>query len=404
MFKEKIMPTTVLGAICLVVALLLSVVNMFTGPIIEKAQAEKANAALAVVLPGGTNFTELPVEGAGYPASVTAAYKADNGFVFRMEVTGYKPGLIIMCGINSDGTVAGADFIASNETLYAEVGLGAKFVGYSKDTINTDIIAGPTAKLTTGAYYSAIEAALNAFIIANGGTVDLRDPAQILQDNCNAALGTEGLEFTRWFATEVLEGIDAVYEATESQGYVYVIGESFIGVDSQGAIVTENVSDDNAALVNTAHTLLTSSTETEITELDEKIHSSIVKVSVTNTNNYIFEVKANGFSVYQYNEYSSGDNAPIIVKVAISADGKIIDCRTLSQSETKAYGDACATEDYYDSWRGVGADEVVISSSPITGENTDPGAISGATHTSKGYQQAIKRAFEAFEILGGENK
>ena len=44
MFKEKIMPTTVLGAICLVVALLLSVVNMFTGPIIEKAQAEKANA------------------------------------------------------------------------------------------------------------------------------------------------------------------------------------------------------------------------------------------------------------------------------------------------------------------------------------------------------------------------
>ena len=103
MLKTKIMPTIVLGSICLVVALLLSVVNMFTGPIIEKAQAEKANAALAVVLPGGTNFTELPVEGAGFPASVTAAYKADNGFVFQMTVTGYKPGLVIMCGIDNNG-------------------------------------------------------------------------------------------------------------------------------------------------------------------------------------------------------------------------------------------------------------------------------------------------------------
>lgn len=408
MKKTNILPTVVLCSICLVVALLLSLVNMVTAPIIKEAQNAAANEALLVVLPNGKNFEKLDIN-ENYPAVISSGYKADGGFVFEATVTGKSSGLIIMCGIDSEGKIVATKVIAEQETdsydakvfPFVEGGEGA-YTGMSLEGFEPYLVSGAT--LTSRAYSEAMKASLQAFVIANGGSVDVRTPEQIIKDSCNEALHTEGLEFTKWFATEVLESIDAVYEATESQGYVYVIGESFIGVDSQGAIVTENVSDDNAALVNTAHALLTSSTETEITELDEKIHSSIVKVSVTNTNNYIFEVKANGFSVYQYNEYSSGDNAPIIVKVAISADGKIIDCRTLSQSETKGYGDACATEDYYDSWRGVGADEVVISSSPITGENTDPGAISGATHTSKGYQQAIKRAFEAFEILGGENK
>ena len=59
MKKTNIMPTVVLGSICLVVALLLSFVNMVTGPIIKAAQDSAANAALLEVLPEGTNFTPL---------------------------------------------------------------------------------------------------------------------------------------------------------------------------------------------------------------------------------------------------------------------------------------------------------------------------------------------------------
>ena len=62
MTKEKIMPTVVLGAICLVVALLLSVVNMFTGPVIEAAQNAAANEALLEVLPDGKNFEEITID------------------------------------------------------------------------------------------------------------------------------------------------------------------------------------------------------------------------------------------------------------------------------------------------------------------------------------------------------
>ena len=428
MKKSNILPTIVLCSICLVVALLLSFINMLTAPIIKEAQDAAANDALLVVLPEGKNFEKLEIN-ESYPAVITSGYKADGGFVFEATVTGKSTGLVIMCGIDAEGKIVATKVIADQETdsYDAKVfpfveGADGAYKSMTLDGFEPYLVSGAT--LTSRAYSEAVKASLQAFVIANGGSVDVRSPEQILQDSCNEALGTEGLEFTKWFATEVLEGIDSVYTTTENlyvdiqgenligieeevriYGYVYVIGESFIGVDEQGEIVTENVSDDNAALVTAAHSLLTSSTETEMTKLDENIHSSIVKVSVTNTNNYIFEVKANGFSIYQYNEYSSGANAPIIVKVAISADGKIIDCRTLSHSESKGYGDACATEDYYDSWRGVGKDEVVISTSPITGDSTDPGAISGATYTSEGYQKAIKRAFEAFEILvGGENK
>lgn len=384
MFKEKIMPTAVLGAICLVVALLLSVVNMFTGPIIEKAQAEKANAALAVVLPGGTNFTELPVEGAGYPESVTAAYKADNGFVFRMEVTGYKPGLIIMCGINNDGTVAGADFIASNETLYAEVGLGAKFVGYSKDTINTDIIAGPTAKLTTGAYYSAIEAALNAFIIANGGTVDLRDPAQILQDNCNAALGTEGATFEKWFATARVDGVDALY--ISDKGAVAVIGESFVGV-ADGAVVGEaGETEKTAALA--AYNAYKSEKLTEIAK-PEGASDNVLKMFTAENGTVVIEMRAKGYGIMG-DWHTSGEY--INLKVAIDGEGKIISTLTTYQSESKNIGDIVASPDYYEQYNGK-----------TEADYTDVAIVSGATYSTDGYRTAIKQAFEAFKLLKGGN-
>lgn len=162
MLKKKLIPTIVLACICLVVALLLAAVNSVTKPIIIKAQEEKVQKALSEVLPSGANFVEISID--GMPDVVTKAFTEDGGgYVFQMTVTGYKPGLIVMCGIDADGKITGAKYIASNETLSAEVGLGDKFVGFDKSSINVDIIAGPTAKLTTRAYYKAIEAALDAY-------------------------------------------------------------------------------------------------------------------------------------------------------------------------------------------------------------------------------------------------
>ena len=162
--KNKLYPTLALGIICLVVVLMLAAVNTITAPLIEKAQAEKVQKALCEVMPEGVNFTEIEVD--GLPVEVTDVYCEDGGgYVFQMSVVGYKPGLIIICGIDKDGVITGAEFIESKETLSAEVGLGERFIGHTSDTVTPELVAGSTAKKTTGAYYSAIEAALEAFEI-----------------------------------------------------------------------------------------------------------------------------------------------------------------------------------------------------------------------------------------------
>ena len=100
--KKQIMPTIVLGTILVVVALLLSVVNMVTGPIIEAQRNAAANEALLVVYPDGEGFEELDLSTLALPETVTAAYKEKSGgYVFRVTATGYKPGLMVMVGIDA---------------------------------------------------------------------------------------------------------------------------------------------------------------------------------------------------------------------------------------------------------------------------------------------------------------
>jgi electron transport complex protein RnfG len=412
--KKNLLPSIVLGSICLVVAVLLSVVNMFTAPVIAGRQNAAANAALLEVLPEGKNFKEIEIT-SEYPEIVTKGYTADGGCVFQMQVTGKSSGLIIMCGVNSEGKVTGTKVIANEETpSYAEKvfptveGTNGKYTDMTLDTFEPQLVAGAT--LTSRAYSEAIKAALQAAILASGGSVDTRTPEQILQDNCNAALGTEGVEFVRWFATEILAGVDKTYVAKDNSGFVFVIGEKFIGVNASG-VVTEGVSAEDTQTVSAAYTLASATTLTELTDLPEGIKEEVTKISVTATGNYVFELTSKGYdSLFEFsNGHFSGNTQPIIIKLSISADGKIIDCVTVKHSESKGYGDKCATDEYYDSFAGKTDDDIKLSvTSPdymldqIPTDSTDIGAISSATYTTYGYQKAIKSAFAAFNLLTAE--
>ena len=411
MKKVNFLPTVVLGVICLVVALLLSLVNSVTAPIIEAAQNATANEAFTVVLPEGKNFEEITLD-EKYPASITKGYKADGGFVFQATVTGKSSGLIVLCGISSDGKIVGTKVIADQETdsYDAKVfpfvqGTEGAYKGMELSTFAPYLVSGAT--LTSKAYGEAVKAALQSFTIANGGTVDVRDPEQILQDTCNEALGTSGVKFNKWFATEVIEGVDAVYVADDKSGKVFRIGETYVGVKADGTIV--NSADVNATTVKAANEIIDASVVNEITTLPEGINTKTVKkVYVTDSGNYIFELEGKGYQAL----FDYGDGTVINIKLSISADGKIIDCLTVSHNESKGYGDACATEEYYEQFRGSSASDIIVSvTSPDMHEDqipdgtTDIGAISSATFTTYGYQRAVKAAFEAYEILianGGE--
>ena len=136
---------------------------MITAPRIEQIQYEKEQAALAKVYPDGEGFKQITnIE--ALPEVVTKAYTEKNGgYVFQMTATGYKSGLVIMCGVNPEGKITGADFIKSSETLEAEKGLGNSYIGQSTEGFEPVLKSGATK--TTSAYANAIKAALESFEI-----------------------------------------------------------------------------------------------------------------------------------------------------------------------------------------------------------------------------------------------
>ena len=381
--KFDLKPTLVLSAICVVMVALLAVVNMITAPIIEAQQNAAANEALLEVLPNGKNFEEVDLSTYTMPSSIQKAWKADGGYVIQSIVTGYKDGLVIMCGIDSEGKIAGAKYIQSNETLGAENGLGDRFVGHTKDTMTIDIVAGPTAKLTTHAYYKAIEDSLSAAQILGGGEVDLRTPEEILQDNCNAALGTTDITYTKWFRVEVVEGVDEIY--TDNNGaFVFVIGESFIGFDKDGSCKSENAD----ATATAAYGIVSTSTYTKIEELPENMPKRFIEAYVTASGNYIITAKGDGFGI-NGDEYYHPSGKFLEITVVIAADGTIITTEIASAQETPSIGGAAlANHEFIDAF--LGKDKAGAAAVDTIG---------GATLTTQGYKNAVKVAFESFEIL-----
>ena len=181
----------------------------------------------------------------------------------------------------------------------------------------------------------------------------------------------------------MIEGIDAVYTADNGKGSVYVIGEEFIPVDESG-------STDNEA-VAAAHAILTA-TVTEDVDITafEGLPTALISAKKTATGNYILEIKGAGYGINGGDDYHPASGEYIIIRVSLTKEGKIIDCLTVSQSESKGFGDACANESFYGQFDGkTEADFGEID------------AISGATLTTNGYKKAIERAFACVKILEG---
>ena len=385
--KKQIKSTLVLVSICAVMAILLALTNSITAPIIQKNRDAAANKALLVVMPNGEGFEKLEdLSAYTLPSTVTEVYKEKNGgYVVTLTTTGYGSDMVIMCGVDANGNVTGAVCLSSNETLGHEKTFGEKFTGKDAAGVDAvDTISGATK--TTAAYKNAIKDALNTAIILGGGEVDIRDEAQILLDNLSAALPAAEGKFSKPFLTEVLPGIDAVWAADNGTGWVYVIGEEFIPVDASGNTANKTVAD--------AHAILSAST---LTDLDlstfQGLPEQLISAKKTATGNFVLEVKGAGYGINGGNEYHQPSNVYIVIRVSMTADGKIIDTLTVSQEESKGFGDACANESFYGQFDGK-----------TEADYTNIDAISGATMTTGGYLKAIERAFASVKILkGGSN-
>ena len=388
--KNNIKNLSVFVCICTVITLLLSITNYFTAPIILKNQNASANKALLEVMPDGVGFELVDISSYTLPSTVSNVYRetSGKGHVVKLTTTGYATDMSIMCGVDANGVITGAVCLSSNETLGKEKTYGENFVNKDLTAVEAvDTIGGATK--TTASFKNAIKDALNTAIVLGGGSVDIRTEEEILADNLAAALLSEDKNFEKLFLTEEFEGIDAIYVAESGAGYVFVSGEQFIGVQTDGTVITEGI--ENASVYSDAVTFIQSVT---LEEIDLSAYTDLLKTVIsaqrTSSGNFVVETKGAGYGIKGGNEYHPASGEYIIVRVAMTPDGKIIDCITVSEAETDGLGDACADESFYGQFAGK------------TQENyTEIDAIGGATLTTDGYKQAIERAFAAVKILNG---
>ncbi len=386
--KKHLSSVVSLSVICIVIAVLLAVTNYITAPIIKKQEDAAANQALIVVFPNGEGFEKVDIADIELPSTVTEAYsEKSGGYVFKLTTSGYASNLIIMCGVDSNGNVTGADVIASSETLGAENGYGDNFVEKSIDTVDSvDTISGATK--TTGAYRNAVKDALNAFTVMKGGSVDLRSEEEILNDNLTAALPKGQGNFSSVFITEIFDDISAVYKAENGKGYVFLIDETFVGVDENGNVVSDVDDETKAAVTDVAEKIVGATvSEIDIAKYDE-MPTNVLKAYKTSSGNYIFELRAAGYGI-NGEWHTSGEY--INLRVSATPDGKIISCVTISQKESEGIGDACANPEFYTQFNGKDKESY-----------SDIDAISGATITTNGYKAAVAKVFDAIEILKGD--
>jgi len=387
--KKHLTSIISLTIICAITAVLLAVTNYITKPVIQKNSAAEANEALKIVMPNGEGFEKADISMMELPSAVLEAFSEKNGgYVIKLETAGYASGMVIMCGIDKDGKVTGATCLSSGETLGYEKTYGEKMIGADIGSIDkVDTIA--TATKTTQGYKNAVKDALNAAIILGGGRVDLRDEAQILNDNLSAALPSAEGKFIKEFLTIKSESGATVYKAENNSGYVFKIQDKFYGVAN--GVVNQGADETLKAQILADLDKITSTTLTEIDISGKELPSQIVKVYKTNYSSYVFELKAAGYGIYGDKYIASKEH--IQIKASVSNDGEIINCETVYQKESEGFGDACASESFYSQFNGK---------TQSTLEEID--AIAGATVTTRGYKSAISAMFEALNILkGGAN-
>lgn len=120
--REIAKPTLSLVLICVFITFFVSLTYNVTKSTIRERELKELNAAMAEVLPEGSNFenitdkilseavvddTDLKVDG---------VYASDAGFVFNVRVSGYGGDVAVIVGIGSDNTLRGVQLGSNKET------------------------------------------------------------------------------------------------------------------------------------------------------------------------------------------------------------------------------------------------------------------------------------------------
>ncbi len=182
--KKDLKPVLVLGAICLVVALLLAGVNMITSAKIEADKALAVKESLETVMPG-IDPEDVTAEYDLTGTTVTAVYRDKNGgghVVTLSTAKGYTGNAILLTiGIDNEGRVTGATITDNPESKGVDQ-TNAFFESFGgknpNEVFDAELVAGVTYSST-----AVRNAALDAFKVLGFEVPEL--PPVVRVENIN---------------------------------------------------------------------------------------------------------------------------------------------------------------------------------------------------------------------------
>lgn len=248
MKKQNVLPVVVLTVICVIVAALLAVINMFTDPVIKQAEIDKANESLRQVL----DFDDKTVDSAlkkDAPNTVKEIYKTTkggsySGHIVMITVKGYAGDISLTVGVGADGRVTKAIITSESET-HGQKGMDTytdRFAGLDAEGVGE-------AKLYTNATISSTaikNAVLTAVSIVTGAEVEDTEPApealpktddEIMAAAAEMIGGTPYLYNNKQFLTST-GNVKRFYTVNGNQGYVaYIVCPgAYVPVATEGMV------------------------------------------------------------------------------------------------------------------------------------------------------------------------
>jgi Na+-translocating ferredoxin:NAD+ oxidoreductase RnfG subunit len=373
---------------------------MLTADTIKAKREEAENKAYEIVMPDAGGFENVDFSSVSNISKTVKAIKkakSGSGYVVKVETKGYANGLVILIAVNPEGVITAATCVSSNETYGLENEMNKLVVGTNAQTI-VDVKAGVTSATING-YRGAVRDALNALILVGGGEVDNRTEAEIFEDRLEEAIGDEEADFENVYVVgnngniytnEDLQ-VKFIHKATNGKGYVFVIENNFIGIDSEGNVIGETeVTEANKAIIDNVLGLISDFAyeDVDIEEYKNSVDKDIKKAF--RSINYV-KKNSDGISLVEITATGYNTNVKIVMLVTIDADGKIIDNYAISHSESGDFG----AKEFKDG--NFNANFNGKTEEEANGVDT----VAGVTVSTKAYKDAILKVFKAMTILEG---
>ncbi len=354
----------------------------------------------------GKYYGEVDITSLDLPSAVTKAYKETKGkgYVFEITVTGYRPNLVILCGVDADGKIAGMKHIATNDTFGKESELNGAYIGQTMDTLTPIIISGAT--MTSNAYKDAVTAALTASTLLSGGKLN---DSIVLEE----IFKTVAPEFSNNEALEGTGNITKIFKTKNDIGFAYIVksGDSSLlaVVNASGACKVYNtegadVTADNAAVAAEATTHAKANQKSFTDDLNSKIAEfyqnatdiTPIEISTFNTVAAAASFKVNGADYYGFYSRSIGFDQ-MDVYFVLDANGAI------AKMDAKQF---IFEEEYYSTFGGmdVGAYKTGFEGATFETWTGDAAVIATATKTSDAMKQSTADVFAAFNAIKGGNR